>query len=219
MLLIVCWLHVPWFSLVLWLLQVVMDNGLVQVTLSKPEGIVTGIRYNGIDNLLEVLNRESNRGYMVLQLLQFLCFFFGFISPHLSSPFPSIFDTDFSLSILSGILVQWSLTSYSLGGPALRPSSEWGIWCQVFAMAAVPAPIYMEINSNNWYVIELGRWVIGYLQTKLCGYGIRQMLDCRFKHESDWQSFAILFLFDWSMNVIDKCFCHLTRNWLVFFNI
>ncbi|KAI5655065.1 hypothetical protein M9H77_32252 [Catharanthus roseus] len=43
--------------------HVVMDNGIVQITLSKPEGIVTGIRYNGVDNLLEILNEESNRGY------------------------------------------------------------------------------------------------------------------------------------------------------------
>ena len=43
--------------------QVVMDNGILRVTLSNPEGIVTEIQYNGIDNLLEVLNDESNRGY------------------------------------------------------------------------------------------------------------------------------------------------------------
>ena len=44
------------------LLQVVIDNGILQVTLSNPDGIVTGIRYNGVDNLLEVLNKEDNRG-------------------------------------------------------------------------------------------------------------------------------------------------------------
>lgn len=42
---------------------VVMDNGIVQVTLSNPGGIVTGIRYGGIDNLLEFRNKETNRGY------------------------------------------------------------------------------------------------------------------------------------------------------------
>ncbi|XP_021888092.1 probable rhamnogalacturonate lyase B isoform X2 [Carica papaya] len=42
---------------------VVMDNGILQVTLSRPGGIVTGIRYGGIDNLLEVRNKETNRGY------------------------------------------------------------------------------------------------------------------------------------------------------------
>ncbi|KAK8600954.1 hypothetical protein V6N13_059306 [Hibiscus sabdariffa] len=43
--------------------HVVMDNGILQVTISKPEGIVTGVSYQGIDNLLEIRNEESNRGY------------------------------------------------------------------------------------------------------------------------------------------------------------
>ncbi|GLT60574.1 hypothetical protein SLA2020_333350 [Shorea laevis] len=42
---------------------VVIGNGIVQVTISKPEGNITGIQYNGIDNLLEVENEEPNRGY------------------------------------------------------------------------------------------------------------------------------------------------------------
>ncbi|KAL5559933.1 hypothetical protein UlMin_036144, partial [Ulmus minor] len=42
---------------------VIMDNGIVQVTLTKPDGNVTGIKYNGIDNLLEFDNKESGRGY------------------------------------------------------------------------------------------------------------------------------------------------------------
>lgn len=43
-------------------LQVVMDNGILQVAISNPDGIVTAIQYNGIDNLLAVENQESDRG-------------------------------------------------------------------------------------------------------------------------------------------------------------
>ncbi|KAJ4701499.1 Rhamnogalacturonate lyase family protein [Melia azedarach] len=43
--------------------HVVLDNGILQVTLSRPGGIVTRIQYNGIDNLLEFRNKETNRGY------------------------------------------------------------------------------------------------------------------------------------------------------------
>ncbi|XP_043708193.1 probable rhamnogalacturonate lyase B [Telopea speciosissima] len=42
---------------------VVMDNGLLQVTLSNPQGSVTNISYNGTNNLLEYRNEEDNRGY------------------------------------------------------------------------------------------------------------------------------------------------------------
>ncbi|XP_004288872.1 PREDICTED: rhamnogalacturonate lyase B-like [Fragaria vesca subsp. vesca] len=40
-----------------------MNNDILQVNLSKPQGMVTGIQYKGIDNLLEVLEDETNRGY------------------------------------------------------------------------------------------------------------------------------------------------------------
>lgn len=43
--------------------HVILDNGIVQITLSKPGGIVTGIKYGGLDNLLEIVNKEKNRGY------------------------------------------------------------------------------------------------------------------------------------------------------------
>ncbi|KAL5559929.1 hypothetical protein UlMin_036140 [Ulmus minor] len=42
---------------------VIMDNGIVQVTLTKPDGNITGIKYNGIENLLKFDNKESDRGY------------------------------------------------------------------------------------------------------------------------------------------------------------
>lgn len=42
---------------------VVVDNGLVQVSLSRPHGYVTIIRYNGIENVLADDNKRDNRGY------------------------------------------------------------------------------------------------------------------------------------------------------------
>lgn len=45
--------------------QVVMKNEIVEVNISNPQGMVTGIRFNGIDNLLEFRADESNRGYMI----------------------------------------------------------------------------------------------------------------------------------------------------------
>ncbi|XP_019057347.1 PREDICTED: uncharacterized protein LOC109116423 isoform X2 [Tarenaya hassleriana] len=44
--------------------HVVMDNGILQVTISKPDGMITGICYNGIKNLLETHNEESHRGLL-----------------------------------------------------------------------------------------------------------------------------------------------------------
>ncbi|XP_059307364.1 uncharacterized protein LOC132058946 isoform X2 [Lycium ferocissimum] len=42
---------------------VVVNNGLFNITFSVPGGMVTGIQYNGIDNLLEDENKDDNRGY------------------------------------------------------------------------------------------------------------------------------------------------------------
>ncbi|GMH24133.1 hypothetical protein Nepgr_025976 [Nepenthes gracilis] len=43
--------------------HVVMDNGILKVTWTVPGGQVVGIHYAGVDNLLETVNKESNRGY------------------------------------------------------------------------------------------------------------------------------------------------------------
>lgn len=51
-----------------------MENGILQLTISKPAGHVTGIKCYDIDNLVEVRNKEDNRGYMTLYTLLFLVF-------------------------------------------------------------------------------------------------------------------------------------------------
>ncbi|KAH0713435.1 hypothetical protein KY289_009394 [Solanum tuberosum] len=43
--------------------QVTMSNGIVNVTLSIPYGLVTTISYGGVNNLLATQNVEKNRGY------------------------------------------------------------------------------------------------------------------------------------------------------------
>lgn len=45
-------------------MQVAIDNGILELTLSKQDGGVTGVRYKGIGNLLELSNREFDRGYV-----------------------------------------------------------------------------------------------------------------------------------------------------------
>lgn len=42
-----------------------MDNGIFSITIACPEGTVTGIEYNGLDNILNDRNEKSDRGYTV----------------------------------------------------------------------------------------------------------------------------------------------------------
>ncbi|BBN16054.1 rhamnogalacturonan endolyase [Marchantia polymorpha subsp. ruderalis] len=43
--------------------QVVLDNGTVQVIITKPGGNVAGVKYGGMDNVLDASHKESDRGY------------------------------------------------------------------------------------------------------------------------------------------------------------
>ncbi|VVA21570.1 PREDICTED: probable rhamnogalacturonate lyase [Prunus dulcis] len=42
---------------------VILDNGLVKLTILRPQGYLTGISYGGMDNLLDIKSNESSRGY------------------------------------------------------------------------------------------------------------------------------------------------------------
>jgi rhamnogalacturonan endolyase len=39
-----------------------LDNDLVRLTILKPQGYLTGIKYGGMDNILDLQSNESNRG-------------------------------------------------------------------------------------------------------------------------------------------------------------
>ncbi|KAK6133290.1 hypothetical protein DH2020_032953 [Rehmannia glutinosa] len=42
---------------------IIVDNGFVRLTISKPQGLLTAIKYGGIDNLLDIQSNELSRGY------------------------------------------------------------------------------------------------------------------------------------------------------------
>ncbi|CAL0313009.1 unnamed protein product [Lupinus luteus] len=78
--------------------KLVVDNGIISVTLSNPEGYVTGISYNGIDNILELENGEHDRGYFDLVWNE----------PGKSSYFQRIHGTKFSIITAKENLVEVS---------------------------------------------------------------------------------------------------------------
>lgn len=52
-----------------------MSNGIVKVTLTVPDGMVTSVTYKGSDNLLESRNKEDNRGYEHTHIHTFVLFY------------------------------------------------------------------------------------------------------------------------------------------------
>lgn len=49
-----------------------MDNGNVEVTFNNPQGDVIGIRYGGVDNLLEPHLRQSRKGFVLIFFIRIL---------------------------------------------------------------------------------------------------------------------------------------------------
>lgn len=118
--------------------HVVMDNGIVQVTLSKPAGIVTGIRYDGIDNLLEVLNRETNRGYWDLH----------WNPPGGQGIFDVISGTSFRVIVENDEQVELSFTR-------MWDSSLEGLYCYVVPQASTHMPF--TSTCRNGLVLILAK--------------------------------------------------------------
>lgn len=44
-------------------MQVIMENGILKLTMSQPDGALTGIQYGGMKNLLDTKLTQSQRGY------------------------------------------------------------------------------------------------------------------------------------------------------------
>ncbi|KAK4261416.1 hypothetical protein QN277_004417 [Acacia crassicarpa] len=89
--------------------QVVIENGILQITLSSPEGYILGISYDGIDNVLESRNEAPDRGY----------FDVVWNKPGKNSTFQRIHGTEFSVVSLDDNQAEISFVrtwSPSLGG-------------------------------------------------------------------------------------------------------
>ncbi|XP_019422979.1 PREDICTED: probable rhamnogalacturonate lyase C [Lupinus angustifolius] len=82
-----------------YIFQLIVDNGIVKVTLSIPEGYVIGISYNGIDNILNTEDREQNRGYLDVNWNNV---------PSKDSKYQRIFGTQFSTIIANNDVVEVS---------------------------------------------------------------------------------------------------------------
>uniref|UniRef100_A0A7N0TNP8 Uncharacterized protein n=1 Tax=Kalanchoe fedtschenkoi TaxID=63787 RepID=A0A7N0TNP8_KALFE len=56
--------------------QVIVDNGILRVTFSVPGGMVLGIKYGGIDNVLDPEENSDQRGleYFLARHVIFMCF-------------------------------------------------------------------------------------------------------------------------------------------------
>ncbi|KAL2521707.1 uncharacterized protein Fot_25630 [Forsythia ovata] len=46
-----------------WKDHVMLDNGIVKLTLLSPSGLIAGIQYKGVENVLDYHLREPRRGY------------------------------------------------------------------------------------------------------------------------------------------------------------
>ncbi|RWW45349.1 hypothetical protein BHE74_00048819 [Ensete ventricosum] len=134
-------------------LQVVLDNGLVQLTLSKPGGSITGVKYHGVDNVMEVKEEDGggtqwdpSHGGKLVPLNIDKRFHYMAIADNRQRIMPTPQDREAGRSQKLGYSEATFLSSHYAGDDILPRLRNGEYWKKVFG----PVFIYLNSDSTKW---------------------------------------------------------------------